>query len=87
VVPPPDACELALRAAAAVGGALVGIDLVPADVGTWVVLEVNGAVDFNATYTLGNDVYADAIDALRGVVEEPATALAAQPAGLDVLAQ
>jgi glutathione synthase/RimK-type ligase-like ATP-grasp enzyme len=78
---------LARRAAAAVGGALVGVDLIPADLGTWVVLEVNGAVDFNATYTLRNDVYADAVDALRGVLEEPAAALAAQPAGLDVLAQ
>ena len=36
------------RAARAVDGALVGIDLLPADVGTWVVLEVNGAVDFNS---------------------------------------
>jgi RimK family alpha-L-glutamate ligase len=87
VVPPTDACELALRAAAAVGGALVGVDLIPADVGTWVVLEVNGAVDFNATYTLGDDVYLDAVSALRGVLEEPAAALAAEPPGLDVLAQ
>jgi len=87
IVPPPDACELALRAADAVDGALVGVDLIPADVGTWVVLEVNGAVDFNATYTLGEDVYADAVAALRGVLEEPAAALAAEPAGLDVLAQ
>jgi [lysine-biosynthesis-protein LysW]---L-2-aminoadipate ligase len=87
VLPAPEACMLARRAAAAVGGALVGVDLIPADLGTWVVLEVNGAVDFNATYTLRNDVYADAVDALRGVLEEPAAALAAQPAGLDVLAQ
>ena len=87
VLPPPDACEVALRAARAVDGALVGIDLRPADVGTWVVLEVNGAVDFNSTYTLGDDVFLDAVASLRGVVEEPAAALAAEPAGLDVLAQ
>ena len=87
VLPPPDACELAVRAAAAVDGALVGIDLIPADLGTWVVLEVNGAVDFNATYTLGSDVYADAVGALRGVLEEPTAALSAEPSGLDVLAQ
>jgi len=87
VVPPREACEVALRAARAVDGALVGIDLLPADVGTWVVLEVNGAVDFNPTYTLGDDVFADAVAALRGVVVEPAAALAAEPAGLDVLAQ
>jgi RimK family alpha-L-glutamate ligase len=87
VVPPPEACEVALHAAHAVEGALVGIDLLPADLGTWVVLEVNGAVDFNSTYTLGDDVFLDAVSALRGVVVEPATALTAEPAGLDVLAQ
>jgi RimK family alpha-L-glutamate ligase len=87
VVPPPEACEVALHAARAVEGALVGIDLLPADLGTWVVLEVNGAVDFNSTYTLGDDVFLDAVAALRGVVVEPATALTAEPAGLDVLAQ
>jgi RimK family alpha-L-glutamate ligase len=87
VGPPPEACEVALHAARAVEGALVGIDLLPADLGTWVVLEVNGAVDFNSTYTLGDDVFLDAVAALRGVVVEPATALTAEPAGLDVLAQ
>ena len=87
VVPPPEACEVAVHAARAVEGALVGIDLLPADLGTWVVLEVNGAVDFNSTYTLGDDVFLDAVSALRGVVVEPATALTAEPAGLDVLAQ
>ena len=58
VAPPVEACELALRAADAVDGALVGIDLLPADLGTWVVLEVNGAVDFNASYAIGDDVFA-----------------------------
>jgi [lysine-biosynthesis-protein LysW]--L-2-aminoadipate ligase len=87
VVPPPEACDVALRAARAVDGALVGIDLLPADLGTWVVLEINGAVDFNSMYTLDDDVFVDAVAALRGVVVEPAPALAAEPAGLDVLAQ
>lgn len=64
VVPPIDACEIALAAAAAVDGDLVGIDLLPADLGTWVVLEVNGAVDFNATYSLSDDVFAVARAAL-----------------------
>jgi RimK family alpha-L-glutamate ligase len=87
VTPPPEACDLAIRAADAVGGALVGVDLLPADLGTWVVLEVNGAVDFNSIYSLDEDVFAATIAALRGVVVEPVAALAAEPAGLDVLAQ
>jgi RimK family alpha-L-glutamate ligase len=87
VVPPADACAIAVSAAHAVEGSLVGIDLLPADLGTWVVLEVNGAVDFNSTYSIGDDVFAAANDALRGVVVEAAAGLAAEPAGLDVLAQ
>lgn len=69
VDPPDTARAIALAAAAAVGGDLVGVDLVPADVGTWVVLEVNGAVDFNATYSLGDDVYAAARTALSARTE------------------
>jgi RimK family alpha-L-glutamate ligase len=76
VVPPDDACELAVEAARAVDGALVGIDLLPADIGTWVVLEVNGAVDFNASYAIDDDPFAVATQALRGVLVEPATGLA-----------
>jgi RimK family alpha-L-glutamate ligase len=66
VVPPPDACDLAVRAAEAVGGALVGIDLLPADLGTWVVLEVNGAVEFNSTYSFAEDVFDAVREALVG---------------------
>jgi RimK family alpha-L-glutamate ligase len=55
--PPATACAIAIGAAAAIGGDLVGVDLLPADVGTWVVLEVNGAVDFNSTYTLDEDAH------------------------------
>jgi RimK family alpha-L-glutamate ligase len=77
---------VAVRAAAAVGGSLVGVDLLPADIGTWVVLEVNGAVDFTSAYSFADDVFAAAGAALR-VVVEPAAGLAAEPAGLDVLAQ
>jgi RimK family alpha-L-glutamate ligase len=87
IVPPAEACAIAVRAAAAVGGALVGVDLLPADVGTWVVLEVNGAVDFTSTYSFDDDVFAAAGAALRGVVVEAATGLAAEPACLDVLAK
>jgi glutathione synthase/RimK-type ligase-like ATP-grasp enzyme len=64
VTPPPDACAIAIAAAEAIGGDLVGVDLLPADVGTWVVLEVNGAVDFTSTYSLDDDVFAAATAAL-----------------------
>ncbi len=110
IVPPPEACGVAERAAKAVDGALVGIDLLPADLGTWVVLEVNGAVDFTSAYSFDDDVFALASGELRAVgstearrsagagfagagaelsavVVEPAAALAAEAAGLDVLAQ
>ena len=75
VSPPEEARMIALGAAAAVGGDLVGIDLLPSDLGTWVVLEVNGAVDFNGMYALGDDVFAEARRALgsRALVRvEPA---------------
>jgi [lysine-biosynthesis-protein LysW]---L-2-aminoadipate ligase len=64
VDPPDEARTIALAAAAAVGGDLVGVDLLPAALGSWVVLEVNGAVDFNGTYSLNDDVYAEARRAL-----------------------
>jgi RimK family alpha-L-glutamate ligase len=64
VDPPDDARAIALGAAAAVGGDLVGVDLLPAGLGSWVVLEVNGAVDFNGTYSLADDVYEEARRAL-----------------------
>ena len=48
VSPPPAARELALAAAAAAAaeGDLVGVDLLPTPGGGWVVLELNGAVEF-----------------------------------------
>ena len=72
VVPSPEACEVALAAAAAIGGDLVGVDLLPADLGTWVVLEVNGAVDFTSAYSLDDDVFAAAAAALPSVGVEAA---------------
>jgi RimK family alpha-L-glutamate ligase len=60
--PSPDACDVAIRAAAAVGGDLVGVDLLPDERG-WRVVEVNGAVDFTDAYTLdGRDVFARAVE-------------------------
>jgi RimK family alpha-L-glutamate ligase len=58
VVPPKEARRVALAAAEAVGGDLVGIDLLPGTGGGFVALEVNGAVEFNAEYSLGRNVFA-----------------------------
>ena len=55
---PPGAEELAARAMDAVGIDLAGVDLLPTDQG-WVVLELNGAVDFDPRYALHDvDPYA-----------------------------
>ncbi len=62
--PPPVARELALAAAAAVDADLVGIDLLPTPSGGWVVIEVNGAVEFTDDYSLDRDVFAAAAEAL-----------------------
>jgi [lysine-biosynthesis-protein LysW]---L-2-aminoadipate ligase len=63
-VPTADASSLAAAAAAAVGADLVGVDLLPVD-GGYVVLELNGAVEFDLGYSLpGRDVYLDAARAL-----------------------
>lgn len=56
--PPREACRLALAAASAVGGDLVGVDLLPAPGGGWAVIEVNGAVDFSSAYSLDDGVFA-----------------------------
>jgi RimK family alpha-L-glutamate ligase len=85
LTPPPDVCAIAVAAAYAVGADFVGVDLLPADVGTWVVLEVNGAVDFTSAYSVEDDVFAAATSALT-VGIEPTAGFAAQPTGLDVLA-
>jgi RimK family alpha-L-glutamate ligase len=63
--PPPPAAAIAVAAARAVGGDLVGIDLLPAHTGGYVVLEVNGAVDFTPEYSLdGEGVFDAAVHAL-----------------------
>jgi RimK family alpha-L-glutamate ligase len=64
--PPLAARELALAAAAAAGGDLVGVDLLPTPDDGWVVLELNGAVEFNDQYSLDRDVFAAAAEALAG---------------------
>jgi RimK family alpha-L-glutamate ligase len=60
--PTPDACAIALRAAAAVAGDLVGVDLAPCESG-WRVIEINGAVDFTDDYALDErDVFTRATE-------------------------
>jgi [lysine-biosynthesis-protein LysW]---L-2-aminoadipate ligase len=76
VSPPPEACALALAAAAAIEADLVGVDLLPTPDGSFVVLELNGAVEFNHQYALdGGDVFDQTLAALL-LAAEPATAVA-----------
>jgi RimK family alpha-L-glutamate ligase len=64
--PGDDAAELAETAAAVIGAELVGVDLLPLPDGRFVVLELNGAVDFDGTYSLhGGSVFEDAAAALE----------------------
>jgi [lysine-biosynthesis-protein LysW]---L-2-aminoadipate ligase len=68
-VPPPDACELAVAATSALGIDFAGVDLLP-DGSSWVVLEVNGAVDVRPMYSLETDVYTAALRSLQTTTEE-----------------
>lgn len=66
VAPDPAAASLACRAAEALGCDLVGVDLLRLADGGLVVLELNGASEFDEGYALaGRDVFADAAEALR----------------------
>jgi len=67
---------LAIRAAAAVRADLVGVDLLPTRNG-YVVIEVNGAVDFRPAYALDlDDVFEEAVFQLvRSVFDRPAAPL------------
>jgi RimK family alpha-L-glutamate ligase len=62
--PPEEAVQLGLAAAEAIGADLIGVDLLPVD-GGFVVLELNGAVEFDHNYDLGGeDVYLETAAAL-----------------------
>jgi RimK family alpha-L-glutamate ligase len=58
VRPQPHECRLAVAAAAAAGTDLAGVDLIPRPDGSLGVLEVNGAPEFTAAYSLDDcDVF------------------------------
>jgi RimK family alpha-L-glutamate ligase len=64
--PSSDAAELARTAAVVVGTDLVGVDLLPLATGGHLVLELNGAVDFDHDYSLGSlDVFDEVAEALE----------------------
>jgi [lysine-biosynthesis-protein LysW]--L-2-aminoadipate ligase len=80
VEPPPGSRSLAVAAAVAVGADLVGVDLVPLASGGHVVLELNGAVDFDERYSLHDgDVYAEAARALGLSARPPGACGKAEP--------
>jgi [lysine-biosynthesis-protein LysW]--L-2-aminoadipate ligase len=64
VEPPPLAQALALAAARAARADLVGVDLLPTPNGGFVVLELNGAVDFRPVYAPMRDVFSETVAAL-----------------------
>ena len=68
--PPIAAQVLALAAAKAIGADFVGVDLLESATGSYVVLELNGAVEFTEQYALGSG----------SVFEDVAVALAFAPA-------
>jgi [lysine-biosynthesis-protein LysW]---L-2-aminoadipate ligase len=74
VTPSAEARDLALAAARAIEADLVGVDLLPTPDGGHVVIELNGAVEFNEEYALdGGDVFERTLTAL---LSDPVAAVA-----------
>ena len=66
IEPSEEALRLAVAATRALGTDLAGVDLLPAPDGGWIVLELNGAADFDERYSLPRrDVYDDVAAALQ----------------------
>jgi RimK family alpha-L-glutamate ligase len=64
VEPSGEACRLGVAAVTAIGADIAGVDLLPV-AGGYVVLELNGAIEFDEHYGLaGRDVYLDLAEAL-----------------------
>ena len=76
VEPPATALELAVRAAAAAGADLIGVDLLPDGAGGHTVLELNGAVDFTREYRIDRDPFVAAAAELTRHAWEPQEAVA-----------
>jgi [lysine-biosynthesis-protein LysW]--L-2-aminoadipate ligase len=69
--PGKQARAIAVSAARAVEADLVGVDLMPQPGGDFVVIEVNGAVDFDPSYSHERDVYGEVAAAL-GLIPDAA---------------
>jgi RimK family alpha-L-glutamate ligase len=76
VDPPQEALDLAVRAAAASGAELLGVDLLPDGRGGYTVLELNGAVDFTREYRIDRDPFVAAAAELTRHAWEPEEAVA-----------
>jgi glutathione synthase/RimK-type ligase-like ATP-grasp enzyme len=78
---PREAAATAVAAARAAGAVLVGVDLLPGDAGGWVVVELNGAVEFTAEYSRWCDVFAETALLLEGEVYDRQASAGAEAAG------
>lgn len=87
VDPPAQALALAMWAAAAVRTELVGVDLLPDGAGGWIVLELNGAVDFTSEYGIDRDPFAAAMSELARAVREREPASMVSPPAASVEAE